>query len=329
MARGEHDHTTLAEVPVMVYITPSFRAYISTPVSKCSTLNLWSDPLRHVKRSIAYSNLILEKNEIPVKLKLHCIEELAEFVENPNENKRLKEFLRAKESTRALLNHADIAVLMTGSPSLNGTVGCSIGGPSDRRNPPVCWVFPEDELILIHEIGHLFGCEHNREEMGDKFMLGSNYGKLLRGTNMATIMAYPTKTNDKQIPYFSSNHRRFRGIKLGDYYNDNRMQIIKTRFMMSQLGDKTGNCRHHEISCGRNCQQNCCEMQGSNNQELALSLYSITYKGSGECSLGHSEVSSPDSAELAFNGLWLIIIDGIKETEEARDAIEYFGIFEE
>ena len=113
---GEWDHTTVANVSVMVYFTPSFTRYVSSPESKRFTLNLWSDPVLHIKRSIAYTNLILEENEIPVQLKLHCIEELAGFVENPDEKKRLKEFLRAKETTRALLNHADMAVLMVGTP---------------------------------------------------------------------------------------------------------------------------------------------------------------------------------------------------------------------
>ena len=58
---------------------------------------------------------------------------------------------------------------------------------------------------------------------------GSNHGKLLRGSNMATIMAYTNDKHNMRIPYFSSSYRRFKGIKLGDALHDNRMQIMKTR----------------------------------------------------------------------------------------------------
>ena len=313
----------------MVYFTPSFRAYVSNPENKKSILNLWSAPICHITRQIAYVNYVLQKNEIPVQLKLHCTEELAGYVENPDQYERLREFWRAKETTRALLNYADIAVLMVGTPCSDGTLGRAyVGPPSNRINRPVCWVFPEDKLTLIHEIGHLFGCKHNREALNSElnqlippafrhdYYPGANYGNLLKGSNMATIMAYTDQTHNIKIPYFSSKELTYYGLRLGDAHHDNRMQIMKTRFIMSQLGDKSGNCRHHDICCVSNCQQNCCNLQGPN-------IDTVAWKRRSNCLCLKCLVNT---VYLALYKSRKSIQEGIKEeVEEASDAIEYFG----
>ena len=41
-----------------------------------------TDPVTHIKRQITDANLIFQKNGLPVKLELRCIEELEGFVEN-------------------------------------------------------------------------------------------------------------------------------------------------------------------------------------------------------------------------------------------------------
>ena len=96
----------------------------------------------------------------------------------------------------------------------------------------------------------------------------------------------------------------------------------RPRFIMSQLGDKSGNCRHHDISCVRNCPQNCCKMQGPNVEELELRLYSVAYQGTSQCSCLKCLVNS---FCLAFYESWSNIIEGIKEMEEATEALDYFG----
>ena len=148
LKRGEQDHTTAAEVSVMLYFTPAFRMAVS-------------DPIYHIRRQVAFANLVLSKSEIPVKLYIYCIEELLGFVESSDGLERIYDFQDAKKN---LLNTADMAILMTGTPT-DKSVGLAwLGPPIKYGTLPIAWVYPEDPLTFLHELGHIFGCLHNREE---------------------------------------------------------------------------------------------------------------------------------------------------------------------
>ena len=275
---GEQDQNTEVDISVMFYFTPAFRIYAS-------------DPISHVKKQIASANRVLSLNKIPVKMYIFCIEELTGFVENSDGYERMNEFILAKikpsnlssqdflktalkpESIKKdLLKTADLAVLMTGSPAkVKGIKGANVGqsvfGPYEKIfnvQVPVAWVFPSNPLNFVHEVGHLFGCKHNREReknavIGDN----SNYGYLLKGSNLATIMAYNNKKHNVKIPHFSSKEHTYNGMPLGDSWNDNRSQIVRARFLVSQNGDETGKCGHHSSSCAQKCSGRCCPMYKS------------------------------------------------------------------
>ena len=86
------------------------------------------------------------------------------------------------------------------------------------------------------------------------------------------------------IPRFSSKDHSYRGAPLGDSENDNRGQMMKTRFLISQLGEETGNCHHHASTCKRKCPQDCCHMYRSErNAELTAKM----------CKFCHDEFYSP------------------------------------
>ena len=126
--------------------------------------------------------------------------------------------------------------------------------------PPLAWVMAIEpssfhpklrvsplafELNFIHEVGHLFGCDHSisQQSNGAEFVDGNyNYGYYPEGTSDLTIMAYRTETHFNQIPYFSSKDRAVDGVPLGDDHHDNRKQIMKMRFAVSQYGDESGTC---------------------------------------------------------------------------------------
>ena len=134
---------------------------------------------------------------------------------------------------------------MTGTKAKNGDIGrAKIFKLRNRFNPPLAWVFPTNDLVLTHEIGHIFGCEHNREEFENGNLRGgSNYGYLMRGSHMRTIMAYWSYGYNRRVPRFSSRDLRYEGVPLGDSKHDNRNQIIKTRFLISQMGGEYGKCQ--------------------------------------------------------------------------------------
>ena len=98
LKKGEQDQTTVAKVSVMVYYTPDFKTFAN-------------DPVRHIKRQIAFANIVYSINDIPLNLSIFCIEELA--IGKTNDwGIMLEYFSHAKKN---LLNGACIAILMTGS----------------------------------------------------------------------------------------------------------------------------------------------------------------------------------------------------------------------
>ena len=104
LRKGGEDQTTTAEIYVMLYFTPAFRSVVS-------------DPVYHIRRQVAFANRVLSENEIPVELRIYCIEELTGFVESRDAVKRINDFSKARKN---LLNTADMAVLMTGNPAAGG-----------------------------------------------------------------------------------------------------------------------------------------------------------------------------------------------------------------
>ena len=245
LEKGEQDQTTVAEVSVMVYYTPDFKIF--TP-----------DPVHHIKRQIAFANIVYSINDIPLNLSIFCIEELA--IGKTNDwGIMLEYFSHAKKN---LLNGASIAILMTGSGTKDRkyAVGAAYDG-TQNKSLPLAWVYPNDMLTFIHEVGHIFGCHHNRDNNSKKNMNKSHYGYHMKGSKMRTIMAKETKNFLIRIPRFSSKIHSYNGVPLGDSKNDNRGQIMKTRFLLSQMGNETGNCGHHNDTCAKKCLQDCCPMK--------------------------------------------------------------------
>lgn len=67
---------------------------------------------------------------------------------------------------------------------------------------------------LPHEVGHLLGCDHDRENAVGGALQGWSYGNriLVEGVQYRTVMAYRPGV---QFPYFSSPDARFRGVPTG------------------------------------------------------------------------------------------------------------------
>ena len=67
-------------------------------------------------------------------------------------------------------------------------------------------------------------------------------------------MAYDTyEQNDIVIPFFSTKDITYRGFKIGDDQNDNRRILRDNRFLISQIGDESGNCSTKVMSCAGKC----------------------------------------------------------------------------
>ena len=197
------DPSAVTEILVMFYYTADFRL-------------TFFDPIYHIRRQICYANQVLSDCEIRIKLYIYCIEQLGfEFFEDPEGDpfKRLRDYEDAKED---LLNTADIGILMCGTQA-SGCKGYASKGPTSLVNIPtkypIAWVYPELDLIFLHEVSHIFGCEHDRnhfEEYNEmKDNTPSNYGYHMKGSNMLTIMARPID-NHRHIPRFLSKDKTYK-----------------------------------------------------------------------------------------------------------------------
>ena len=188
-------------------------------------------------------------------------------------------------ATEGLLNGADVAILMTATTS-SLHVGMAYNGPMLKTGvPPLAWVslgrsIPTGEISFAHEVGHLLGCRHNREQplsgvkdLGEKMKnsvlmkticsCGSpssmyalpntdresepdgglvtqetGFGFHVKGSNFYTVMAYPTARHNVWIPYFSAEYFKYRGMPIGNAWNDNRRTLIENRFLVSMTGSE-------------------------------------------------------------------------------------------
>ena len=261
---GSNDNTSMVHVSTMIYFTREFKDAVT-------------DPIIYVEKLVEESNKVFENSEVPLRLQVYCIQEL-DIGENQDPEKRGKEFrfamtkpsaryAEANEWTREefmlaqepLLNSADTAILMTATAANCGkTGGAASLGPSQITGvPPTAWAtvgatWGSGVEMFTHEVGHLFGCLHNRETMVGDLSNDTGYGYLVNGTKYRTTMAYPTDSNI-WIPYFSSKDLTYEGVPIGDADNDNRAKLIQNRFLVSQVGDESGTCSTTVNTCAGMC----------------------------------------------------------------------------
>ena len=86
----------------------------------------------------------------------------------------------------------------------------------------------------------MFGCYHNREQGTGRSAFA--FGYLMRGSNMATIMAYPNRQYSNWMGFFSNDDYDFRGVRMGTRREDNRRQLLEARFAVARYGNNRGSC---------------------------------------------------------------------------------------
>ena len=85
------------------------------------------------------------------------------------------------------------------------------------------------------------GCYHNREQGTGRSNFA--YGYLMRGSNYASIMAYPRGQFNQRIGYFSNDDMTLGGgVAMGTSRDDNKRQITEARFVVARYGNDGGSC---------------------------------------------------------------------------------------
>ena len=149
-AKGRADTTTQVTMTVMFYYTKEYAAVTTNPEADINQL-------------VANANAGYVNSGLPIKLEAFCIKQI-QLTERADVIGMVEEFAVSQGSHEETRNTADTAFLVISKP-YSGVCGlASIGG--HRANvQPVGWIAKGCQLAVTgHEIGHNFGCLHNKEQ---------------------------------------------------------------------------------------------------------------------------------------------------------------------
>ena len=125
---------------------------------------------------------------------------------------------------------------------------------------PTGWTQGGEPLTFAHEVGHILGALHNREEKGTESLSNeARYGYLMKGSSVRkqkwnqangwhegetdgklTIMSYWDKERvyTNKIAYFSKNQQvPGKAYSFGDASNNNVDQITRAAPILAKVGD--------------------------------------------------------------------------------------------
>jgi len=229
---GEATDRSTTEISVMWYYTKQFD-------------DVTSDPRGYVELLNTHANTAYANSNINLRLKTKCVEMLPSNIrESAN---ILNDFGSIKGGSRsAIRQNADIAMLVTSRP-VNGWCGQAYVGPNvATRGSGIGWVGKDCQITVTpHEVGHLFGCCHNKEQQsscGTSYGLSYGYGYWVPGTNKYTVMAYPGGGNNRISQKFSSPTYTVDGVRAGTSTQDCRRGHNEYKDAISRAGNEAGSC---------------------------------------------------------------------------------------
>jgi len=227
--KGIMDSTNYAEFTVKFYYNQEFKKNVDN-------IDMYfQEIMMRTNQGFANSN-------IPVLMKLHPKIEEVKFKEgNFSYRSYLERFSRIKGKIPAkLLDGADIASLMI--EKTNNACGITwlaawrFGEPFTVQTRECA----RNELTFAHEIGHIFGCVHNRKNTNVKpanIPYKYGHGTYIKNKHLRTIMAYPRNVHDKPILYYSSDTVKYKGKSIGGTSMNCARVIRENRFAVAGLSE--------------------------------------------------------------------------------------------
>ena len=241
-AKGKEDKTTLVTFTVKVYYTPEVKKGVK---------NL----AKMVENMIGKTNQGYINSKIPIRVKLHCLEQ-TEKSESEGMT-TLRAFATSKGTGSKLRGSADAAALLV----MHHATAAGVGVMPMHMKPDeiASWRFPDMMISLTvaqyatssnvfgHEISHNFGNDHDQyDKQNNVFPWGLGYH--IPGLDVRTLMAYvrPEKFGGgyrKDINFYSNPDVKFKGVPTGKKGVANAARVIREhRFAIAAIGDESEKC---------------------------------------------------------------------------------------
>lgn len=233
LAVGMEDTTTQANVTVTVYLSESFRSYFNDDTAQMKTF---------VDLAIAESNQGYVNSGVAITMSLKCMIN-SDVEDNTDIHVMLDDFLAAAKAAKnfsTFRKTADIALLLSASD----LSACGVAYTNILETGQTLGVVKRScatgYYSFAHEIGHMYGASHNREQGSTNKAWPSAYGYLIRpptSSGYRTILAYTAKGYSTRVNYYSSSNVTYKDMPTGDANNDNAKLLSDRRFVMAAVGD--------------------------------------------------------------------------------------------
>jgi len=237
LEKGKTDYTTVVTYTIMLYYTPEARHSV--------------DDMRTLAEDIiAKTNQGYMNSQIPLKAKLHCMEETkkpeAHFTKGSGH--MLDVFAMYLGGGNNLRRSADAAVLLVKDASPWCGLGAVISD-GDYANKMVSLTqlsCAEAGLTFGHELGHNMGLQHDKysPRAGSGIVTPYSQGYHIPGTMFRTIMAYPHGAHKVRENVYSNPRISVGKHVLGkDGEADAVKRMTEVRFAIAANGDESEPCQ--------------------------------------------------------------------------------------
>ena len=223
---------------------------------------------REVTLSMLESQLVLDNSNIKIKLELIRIYQTESLPDHPENTlfAAIADNDGMMDDIHTVRNAEDIDIVIVANKVPFGIlvagIAFELNSEGGNRNRNGFVAINEDyifgDYVVIHEIGHLFGCEHLIDQLTSPapssrlFKHGTAWKGIINNKYFTTVMGYTASEHhaDKntygRIPYFSSANISLQGVIIGnDSLSDNARVMNKSRHLVEtygkgmQIGPKT------------------------------------------------------------------------------------------
>ena len=223
---------------------------------------------REVTLSMLESQLVLDNSNIKIKLELIRIYQTESLPDHPENTlfAAIADNDGMMDDIHTVRNAEDIDIVIVANSVPFGIlvagIAFELNSEGGNRNRNGFVAINEDyifgDYVVIHEIGHLFGCEHLIDQLTSPapssrlFKHGTAWKGIINNKYFTTVMGYTASEHhaDKntygRIPYFSSANISLQGVVIGnDSLSDNARVMNKSRHLVEtygkgmQIGPKT------------------------------------------------------------------------------------------